>query len=509
MLQAPWLSDQPITLNRVASCVPGSRLVGDATTLIDSVFHDSRKVQGRALFVVRTGGSVNGKAFVSQAIQAGAQALLCAEDDLDWATNWGIPLMVVPDVRRALAQASAGVYGFSPDQLCLIGITGTNGKTTCTHLLRQLLDTAGVRTASLGTLGCSFENHQLFSQLTTPESDDLARLTAGLRSLGASHLVMEVSSHALELERVAACQFDVAAFTNLSHDHLDFHGTMENYAAAKSRLFFEFQPRCSVLNLDDPYGEKWSQALCSPCVSYSVSGKENATITCRSAQFSAHETRAELVIRGEPLSLVSPLVGKHNLENLCLVIGSAMALGLSPAHIVPLLATVRGVAGRLEACHEDLDNLAVFVDYAHTPDALDRVLQTLRPLTSGALWCVFGCGGDRDAAKRPVMGTIAAQYADRLIVTNDNPRSEVPDTIAAAIVAGMGERKGEAEVILDRRQAIEFAIEHASPGDSILIAGKGHEPYQIIGSQVFDFNDRTEACRALAQRRSATHLWPR
>jgi UDP-N-acetylmuramoyl-L-alanyl-D-glutamate--2,6-diaminopimelate ligase len=308
-----------------------------------------------------------------------------------------------------------------------------------------------------------------------------------------------VSSHAIALERVGALRFDVAAFSNLSQDHLDFHGSMAEYGAVKERLFDELSPRSSVVNVDDAFGKELAKRAQGTVVT--VSGHTEASVSARSSEFGLAGIRAELVVFGRLLELRSRLVGAHNLENLLLSLGVLIALGEDAEAALAALAEVDAAPGRLERCDEPEDQRLVVVDYAHTPDALVRVLAALRPLTTGRLLCVFGCGGDRDPAKRPLMGRAVAEGADFAVVTNDNPRSENPQAIAQAILPPLIDSGTSHAVELDRRAAIELAISRSLPGDTVLIAGKGHEHYQIFGQQKRPFDDRIEARRALAQLR--------
>jgi UDP-N-acetylmuramoyl-L-alanyl-D-glutamate--2,6-diaminopimelate ligase len=383
--------------------------------------------------------------------------------------------------------------------VALVGITGTNGKTTTASLVQQALLAAGKRAALLGTLGFFFDGAQSEATHTTPGADDISRRLAAVAVRGGSHLVMEVSSHALELGRVAALGFEVAAFSNLTQDHLDFHGSMAAYGAAKARLFEELSPRASVINVDDAFGREL--ALRARGRVLSVSRKGPASVAAERAQLDLHGIQAEIRIEQRSCRLRSRLVGAHNLENLLLALGILLALGLEPEAALRALESAAGAPGRLERCDQAGDQRLVVVDYAHTPDALERVLDVLRPLTPGKLWCVFGCGGDRDPGKRPLMGKAVATRADHAVVTNDNPRTEKPEDIAAAIVPALAESGIDFAVELDRAVAIRRALLATEPGDTVLIAGKGHEDYQIFGHEKRPFDDRVEARAALAELR--------
>jgi UDP-N-acetylmuramoyl-L-alanyl-D-glutamate--2,6-diaminopimelate ligase len=490
------------TLGAVAARVPGAKLVGDAGARVAHVYHDSRRVEPDTLFAARRGARSDGRAFVEAAKRAGATALLTDEEPLALAS--GLPALVVDDVARALGHAAAAVYGEVGAGLDVVGVTGTNGKTTTTHLITSALASAGARPALLGTLGCHFEGEILPSAHTTPEADELARRAAWLRARGASHLVMEVSSHALALGRVEGVRFRAAGFLNLTQDHLDLHGTMEAYGEAKARLFTDFSPAASVVNVDDPFGRALADRARGELFRVSPSGRaEGARLALHGWRSTAGGSTARARTEAGEVELSTPLLGEHNRENLSIALGLALALGLAPGDAARALARTSQVPGRLERCSEPDDDVGAVVDYAHTPDALARVLTTLRPFAAGGLVCVFGCGGDRDPRKRPLMGEAVGRGADRAIVTNDNPRSEDPRAIAEAAAAGLERTGTPYEIVLDRAEAIDHAIASAPAGAMVLIAGKGHEAYQLVGGVSNPFDDRDEARRALARRRAA------
>lgn len=472
-------------------------LRGSAATPVTGVQQDSRKVQPGDLFVAREGASADGTHFVAEAVGRGASAVLVEADAGE--PSLEVPLLRVRNVRRAASFAAEAVYGFPSRALRVVGITGTNGKTTVSFLVEHALQQLGARPARLGTLGFAFEGVELDSPLTTPEADAIARSMASVRDLGGTHFVMEVSSIALELERVSAVHFAVAALTNLTQDHLDFHGSMERYAAAKSRLFRELAPEVSVLDIDRALGRELSLAV-TPVISVGRDG--SAALHVAAARLDAAGVHAELRHAGLSLSFQSRLVGAHNLENLVLAAGVLLGLGYAPGEALAALAQAPAVPGRLERCDEEGDDVLVVVDYAHTPDALERVLAALRPLTRNELCCVFGCGGDRDPQKRPKMAEAVARGADFAFVTNDNPRSEDPAKIAEAILPPLRASGTPHVVELDRALAIERAVLQAKPGDAVLLAGKGHETYQIFGVERVPFDDRTHARAALRRRRA-------
>lgn len=480
------------------------RLIGDGNVQLRGVRQDSRRVEAGDLFVARSGGKVSGAQFAQAAVERGAVALLVERGAA--LPSVSVPLIEVTDARRSLALAAEAVYGNPTRKLSLIGITGTNGKTTTAWLVERALSGAGAKPARLGTVGFSFDGKSEDSALTTPEADDISRYAAGVRDAGGTHFVMEVSSIALSLERVRGLHFEVAAFSNLTQDHLDFHGSLAEYGEAKARLFGELSPEASVINIDDPFGSKLAARAAGKVTR--VSKRPGADLYPKQITVDAHGIRGSIHTPTAEIQLESRLVGEHNLENLLLALGILHASGVDLQRAVRALGEAPQVPGRLERCDEPGDDLLVLVDYAHTPDALERVLIATRGLTSRRVLCVFGCGGDRDPQKRPRMGAAVGRLADYAYLTNDNPRTEDPRAIANAVEVGLREMDAKYEVELDRARAIERAVSRAEAGDVVLIAGKGHEPYQIIGDQSLPFDDRNEARSALAQRRRRGGAWP-
>ena len=477
-----------------------ARLCGDGTARVLDVRQDSRQVGAGDLFVARAGASTSGAAHVGDALGRGAVALLVERGTP--LSSPGVPVIEVADARRALGFAAEAVHRCPTRAIELVGVTGTNGKTTTTWLAQQAISGAGGRAGRLGTLGFAFENENNDSPLTTPEADEVSRYAARVRDQGGTHLIMEVSSHALSQARVDAFTFAVAAFTNLTQDHLDFHTTMAAYAEAKLRLFTELSPRAAVVNVDDPFGEEIVRRTRARVLR--VSRTRSADVHPIAINRDARGLRGTIALPSGPVELATRLVGEHNLDNVLCALAIVEALGLDPARAAAALATAPAVPGRLERCDSEADDVVVLVDYAHTPDALQRALAAVRTLTAGSVTCVFGCGGDRDPDKRPKMGQAVGRGADRAIVTNDNPRSEAPERIAEAIEAGLVGTGIAYEVELDRSRAIERAVLGAKSGDVVLIAGKGHEPYQIVGSERRAFDDRVEARRALLLRPKGT-----
>jgi UDP-N-acetylmuramoyl-L-alanyl-D-glutamate--2,6-diaminopimelate ligase len=484
--------------------VEAPRLLGDGSVRLFGVRQDSRRVEAGDLFVARSGGKVSGASFAQAAVARGAVALIVERGAP--LPELSVPMIEVADARRSLALAAEAVYGYPSRALALVGITGTNGKTTTAWLVERALAGVGAKPARLGTVGFAFGGQSVDSPLTTPEADDISRFAARARDAAGTHFVMEVSSIALTLERVRALHFKVAAFTNLTQDHLDFHASMADYAETKAQLFTELAPEASVLNVDDAFGAELAQRVKGRVIR--VSKRAGADVHPKQVSVDGQGIRGTIATPSGEISLDSRLVGQHNLDNLLLSLGVLEALGVDLELAARALGAAPQVPGRLERCDEAGDDILVLVDYAHTPDALERVLDAVRTMTPRRVLCVFGCGGDRDPQKRPKMGQAVGSRADYTLITNDNPRSEEPRAIAAAIEAGLRQTSGAYEVELDRARAIERAVLMAGPEDVVLIAGKGHEPYQIIGSESHEFDDRVEARRALSLRRQRAGVWP-
>ena len=491
----------------------GSRLVGDGSVRVHGVRHDSRRVRAGDLFVVRKGAHADGARFVADAKARGAVAVLASEDV---AESLELPRISVRDPIVGLALAAASVYEHPSFGLEVVGITGTNGKTTTTHLVRAAIDGAlgAARCGLVGTLGVRYAGLDEVASHTTPEADDLMRAMLAMRRAGATHVAMEVSSIALSLGRVHAVRFFVAAYTNLTQDHLDFHASMEAYGEAKAQLFLDHAPGTSVICVDGAFGRSLAARVRGPLVRVSAHEGTEADLVPTRVELSTRGIDATLRTPAGPLDVRSPLLGSHNVENLVVALGVVHALGLDLAAAARALEGELGAPGRLERCDAAEDDVGVLVDYAHTPDALARVLDAVRAVTKGRVFCVFGCGGDRDPHKRGPMGAAVAERADVAIITSDNPRTEDPIAIAAPIEAAvrasgvaavapsdLGLGRGYV-VVLDRARAIELAVLAARPGDVVLLAGKGHEDYQLIGAEKRHFDDREQARRALLLRRN-------
>ncbi|MGA8097993.1 MAG: UDP-N-acetylmuramoyl-L-alanyl-D-glutamate--2,6-diaminopimelate ligase [Candidatus Cybelea sp.] len=463
-------------------------VVGDRNRTVNSVEIDSRCVKPGALFVALGGGHTDGHLHANDAAGNGARVVV-VERAVDLPAD--VTVVQVADSRRALSVIAAAFYGDPSHALDAIGVTGTNGKTTTTHMIAAILNAAGIACGIAGTVGAEFRTHRWLLENTTPQPPELQRLLARMRDAGAKAVAMEVSSHALALDRVEDVRFRVAALTNVTRDHLDFHETIEAYAAAKRRLFW-LAP-AAVINADDRYGERWESELRREGRSVISYGLRNAA-SLAPEEIAVEPSGSRFTANGQRYQLHLP--GRFNIWNALAAIGVARFLGVADATSARALSELERVPGRMERF--DAGEIAVVVDYAHTPDALESALRSLRETTSGALTVVFGCGGDRDRGKRPEMGAVAAVFADRLYVTSDNPRTEDPQAIVDAIVAGIGDRDRIVE--LDRRRAIERAIAEARSGDVVLIAGKGHETYQIVGDRVLSFDDAAVAREALASR---------
>ncbi|MBN1611750.1 MAG: UDP-N-acetylmuramoyl-L-alanyl-D-glutamate--2,6-diaminopimelate ligase [Polyangiaceae bacterium] len=462
------------------------------------VQHDSRKVRPGDVFAALPGAHTHGLEHVEQALASGAAAIL-VESGASSALGT-TPRIEVGDIRLALALAAEAVNGRPSRSVKVAAITGTNGKTTTVWLLEHALWAIGQRAGRVGTIGYAFGDCAEDCPLTTPEADDISRFAHRVVDGGGTHLLMEASSHALAQRRIDGLELAAAAFTNLTQDHLDYHGTMAAYAAAKRRLFAELSPRAAAINVEDPFGQELAAAASSSRV-LRVGKTSAADVYPLSARMTSSGIEATVELPSGAVELVSPLVGDHNLDNLLMTLAMVEALDLDVSAAAGALRGTPAVPGRLERCDAASDDITVLVDYAHTPDALRRVLDAVRGLTQGELVCVFGCGGDRDPGKRPKMGEAVAAAADRAILTTDNPRTEAPEDIARAVEPGLARHPIRYEVVLDRTTAIERAVVEARPGDVVLVAGKGHEPYQIIGTRKFPYDDRIVARRALEVRR--------
>ena len=476
-------------LRELLRWLPSARIVGDDGVRVESIVADSRDVHSGSLFAALRGTHADGHRYVRDAITRGASAVL-VEDEPPAADATAV---IVDDTARALSCVAAQFYGDPSQDLTIVGITGTNGKTTTVQMVATILNQAGVPCASVGTIGARFRERITTLQHTTPFAPQLQGLLAEFRQRGARAAALEISSHALAQHRADDVRFEVGALTNVTRDHLDFHQTMEAYAAAKRRLF-TLAATC-VFNADDQYGRRWAAdfARLKPVVTYGL----HTDAAVRATQLQTAADESSFSVDGTRFRVRLP--GKFNVANALCAIGCARSIGISDQECARALESLERVPGRTEQVARG--GLRVMVDYAHTPDALDRVLSAVREHCA-KLILVFGCGGDRDRGKRAEMGAVAARWADYIYVTSDNPRSEDPATIAREIVRGVD---GAAHAVeLDRRAAIEQAIARGAPGDMVVIAGKGHEAYQIVGDRVLPFDDLAVARAVLNARAAVT-----
>lgn len=471
-------------------------IIGNGGEEVSGLAFRSDAVKPGDMFFCIVGNVVDGHSFAQDAINRGATSLV-AERKVYLADATEVTEVVVADSRKAMAHAAANFYDHPSADFSLVGITGTNGKTTTTYLVEHIAEVAGNRCGVIGTVGNKIAGRMEKSEHTTPESPDLQRLFARMRDAGCTVVAMEVSSHALDLVRTWGADFAVTAFTNLTQDHLDYHHTFDDYFEAKALLFSRDYPARRVINIDGSWGRELLRRVTEAGDDVITTGFDaTAQIHPVDISYEATCTHAVLEVRGARVEVTYPLVGRFNVENVMTAFGCALSLGIPVDTIVRALATMPPVPGRLEQVRPAVDApVTVYVDYAHTPDALTKAIASIKELSSGRTIVVFGCGGNRDASKRPIMGA-AALAADLAVVTSDNPRHEDPNAIIDDIVAGM-DAEGSFIVEPDRRAAIAAAIAAAEPGDAILLAGKGHEDYQLVGDAVLDFDDRKVAAEEL------------
>lgn len=466
---------------------------------------NSHACQSGDLFIGMPGTRVDGGEFWSSAVAAGAIAAVISptavEKSADSIESQKACIISTEQMTQTCAQLAAAFYDYPSSKMKMVGVTGTNGKTTTTHLIEFLLLQTQQPTALLGTLYARWAGHQKTAVHTTPFALELQQQLSEAVNAGCQFAVMEVSSHALAQGRVLGCSFEVAVFTNLTQDHLDYHKDLDDYFAAKALLFSpDYLKGRAIVNLDDAYGQRLIQQLDSDKVwTYSVTDA-NADLWTSDLTYEPEGVRGTLHTPKGTIAFQSPLVGQFNLANLLASVGAALHLGVDLETIAAALPQFTGVPGRMEQVQIQPDqDISVIVDYAHTPDSLENMLRAARPFITGRMICVFGCGGDRDRTKRPKMGAIAAELADWAIVTSDNPRTEDPQRILDDILTGIPASVNPV-VLADRAEAIRTAILQAQPGDGVLIAGKGHEDYQILGTEKVHFDDREQARAALAQR---------
>ncbi len=490
---------------------------GDANPVIGGLAYDSRRVVPGDLFVALRGVETDGHHYLTDAVRLGASAVLVERwpEDLNLGGAIGI---CVPDTRAALARLACAFYGDPGAELRMVGVTGTNGKTSTTYLIESILAAAGRRVGLIGTVGIRYAETRQRTLNTTPESLDLQRTLRAMRTAGVQDAVMEVSSHGISMGRIGGCRFDVGAFTNLTQDHLDFHQTMDAYREAKIG-FFRGALRSNavaVVNDDDPAAGAFRRAAEEAGARVlRVARDGGADVALVASELSLDTSHARLRTPSGELEFELPLIGDFNLENLLVAVGTAIGLGVAPEAICEGVRRCPQVPGRVERVGAELPGApVVLVDYAHTPDAVEKLLRTVRPLVSGRLVTVFGCGGDRDRGKRPLMAEAAARSSHRVVATSDNPRTEDPLEILRDVEEGLktlrrvephrfGRDGGTYAVVPDRREAIALAVASAAPEDIVVIAGKGHEDYQILGRERLPFDDRDEARAALLRRAGA------
>jgi UDP-N-acetylmuramoyl-L-alanyl-D-glutamate--2,6-diaminopimelate ligase len=488
------------TLHSLARALDGAQIRGDANPVITGFAYDSRRAQPGVLFACLPGLRTDGHLFINQALDNGAVALLIRSG---YPSPPACPAIEVADTRVAFAHLASFFYDNPSMRLQLSGVTGTNGKTTTTYLLEAILRRCGAKTGVVGTLAYRIGQEEKPAPYTTPEASDLQALLAEMVSAGVSHAVMEVSSHALALRRADGCRMRCAILTNLTRDHLDFHNSMEDYRRAKARLFTEpcFLPRsgerADILNLDDPFGAELARSALGKVITYSASGAAGADFSATDVRITPEGTHYTINSPAGKHRVRLELLGQFNVQNALAATAAATELGADLAVALEALEGVSPVRGRFETVDQG-QPFTVLIDYAHTPDGLEQALANARALAGGRVIVVFGCGGDRDRGKRPLMGRLASEMADLCVVTSDNPRSEDPRAIMEEIAAGVADR-ARCKFIEDRREAIGFALNEAKNGDLVLIAGKGHETYQIFRDATVPFDDREVAREILSQ----------
>ena len=491
------------TLKDILSTLDVQQVQSNQNVSIQDITADSRAVKPNSLFIALDGATVDGHNYIDKAVDAGAVAVIVSKpvtvpDD--------VCVITVSDTRQAMMVCVPYFFDYPANRMRMVGVTGTNGKTTTTHMIRHILKAQGHKVGVIGTVHIMIGDTSYPIHNTTPDVVDLQHILHQMVQENVEYCVMEVSSHALALGRVSGVEFDTAVFTNLTQDHLDFHKTFENYLAAKCKLFEQVSAsdqvkdnKGAVINIDDSYGHRVMEKTTAPTITYSTLGK--GTLNASDVHMSTKNSQYTVNYKGESYPVSMNTTGLFNVYNTLAAIGACLQEGISMEAIDTALKTFSSVPGRFELIEEGQD-FAVVVDYAHTPDGLQNILETAKAIKENRIIIVFGCGGDRDATKRPIMGRIAAEYGDKIYVTSDNPRTEDPVQIVKDVEVGVKEalRDGTSyEVIVDRREAINHAIHDAKAGDIVIIAGKGHENYQILKNETIHFDDREEARKALKE----------
>ena len=479
----------------------GSQNPGD--TEITGITLNSQNVEPGSLFIAIRGKVTDGHMYAASAVKKGAAALLL-EDVSEEIPSLGVPVAKAGDSRAAASIVASNFHDHPSLAMKVVGVTGTNGKTTVSHMIEAGWKAEGVNTGLLGTIENRYMGKTEAASLTTPDPIAFMSMLREMKDAGVTNVTLEVSSHALDLKRVDGCHFDAAIFTNLTQDHLDYHQTLEDYFRAKERLFSEVLERSakkevlSIINADDPFADRISVPKKGQKITFSMK-KKDSVVFAEHLTLDSGGIKAILATPWGKVELDSKLMGKHNLYNMMAATGTLLSLGSSPGTTGRALSELKLIPGRLEKIENTL-GIDVFVDYAHTPDALENVLECLKPFCAEKLITVVGCGGDRDRGKRPLMAAVGRRYSDMLIVTSDNPRTEDPDGIIADMTEGMKPQDAGVVVIADREEAVKHAVDKAGRGDIILIAGKGHEDYQIIGTEKIHFDDREIAGKYLEAR---------
>lgn len=471
--------------------IPFTYTAVDLDIDIREVRYDSRAVQPGDLFVAVRGFATDGHAYIGMALKKGAVAVVCEQ------AGKGIPAVIVPDARAALADIAGNRFDHPSRKLTMVGVTGTNGKTTTTTLIKHILEAEGHKVGLIGTNQNMIGDEVIPTERTTPESYELQALFARMAEAGCTHCVMEVSSHSLVLDRVRGVRFAVGAFTNLTQDHLDFHKTMEAYREAKAKLFTISDK--GVVNLDDPVADKMLADAACPCLTFSAD-KDAADLSAKNIELGASGVSFVAATRDAIARVSLGIPGHFSVENALAALGVCVALGVPLEHAARALGTAHGVKGRAEVVPTDTD-YTVLIDYAHAPDGVSNILRTVRGFAKGRVIALFGCGGDRDRTKRPKMGKIAADLADFCVVTSDNPRTEDPKAIIDDILEGMQGTKTPMQVIVDRPEAIHWALAHAKKGDVIVLMGKGHETYQEVNHVKHHMDEREIVADYFAKKR--------
>lgn len=491
------------TLKDIISTLDVQQVQGNQNVSIQDITADSRAVKPNSLFIALDGATVDGHNYIDKAVDAGAVAVIVSKPVTVPAD---VCVITVDDTRQAMMVCVPYFFDYPANRMRMVGVTGTNGKTTTTHMIRHILKAQGHKVGVIGTVHIMIGDTSYPIHNTTPDVVDLQHILHQMVQENVEYCVMEVSSHALALGRVSGVEFDTAVFTNLTQDHLDFHKIFENYLAAKCKLFEQVSApnqvkdnKGAVINIDDSYGYRVMEKTTAPTITYSTLGK--GTLNASDVHMSTKNSQYTVNYKGESYPISMNTTGLFNVYNTLAAIGACLQEGISMEAIDTALKTFSSVPGRFELIEEGQD-FAVVVDYAHTPDGLQNILETAKAIKENRIIIVFGCGGDRDATKRPIMGRIAAEYGDKIYVTSDNPRTEDPVQIVKDVEVGVKEalREGTSyEVIVDRREAINHAIHDAKAGDIVIIAGKGHENYQILKNETIHFDDREEARKALKE----------